>query len=126
VGIPPDRERAVHHHQADPFMQACIEHCSACHAVCLQTITHCLARGGVHAAPGHIALLATCADLCRVSADAMLRGSDAHEAICLACADVCRRCADDCERLGDDDPAMQHCVQACRRCAESCAAMASA
>lgn len=115
------------HHSAEhrsPEMNACIDNCTQCHAICLETINHCLSMGGKHAAPDHISLMATCADICATSADAMLRGAAVHEFTCGACAEICRRCADDCASMAADDPEMQRCADACRRCAESCAAMA--
>ena len=108
----------------DPAMNDCIEACTRCHAVCLETIRHCLATGGRHAAPEHIALLATCADICRTSADAMLRGTAAHVHTCRACAEICRLCADACAAMGDDAD-MQRCAEACRDCAAHCERMAA-
>ena len=96
---------AAHRSQA---MNTCIDNCTQCHAICLETINYCLTKGGAHATPEHIALLATCADICATSADAMLRGASAHDVVCGACAEICRQCAD-----------------ASRRCAESCSAMAA-
>ena len=69
------------HHSEDHRSQAmneCIDNCTQCHAICLETINYCLGKGGAHAAPEHIALLATCADICATSADAMLRGASVH------------------------------------------------
>lgn len=105
-------------------MNDCIESCTECHATCLETINHCLSMGGKHAAPAHVALLATCADICATSADAMLRGAEIHSVTCGACAEICRQCAVACEGFGDD-PEMQRCAETCRRCAQSCASMAS-
>lgn len=115
------------HHTAghrDPAMNECIDNCQQCHAICLETINHCLSQGGRHAEAGHIALMATCADICATSADAMLRAAQVHEVTCRACADVCRQCAGSCASLGDD-PEMQRCVDICTRCAESCERMAA-
>lgn len=114
------------HHTAEhrnDAMSQCIDHCTECHAICLETLAHGLSMGGDHAAPDHIALLSACADICRTGADTMLRGTDVHVFTCQACAEICRRCAEDCERFGDD-PAMQRCARMCRACADSCAAMA--
>lgn len=108
----------------DPMMEDCIRHCTDCHAVCVETLAHCARRGGAHAAPAHLALLQTCADICRTSADAMLRGADVHVHTCRACAEICRRCADACDAMGDD-PAMRRCAEICRACADSCARMAA-
>jgi len=106
-------------------MRQCIEECTRCHAICLETVGHCLELGGKHADPAHIRLLLDCADICRTSADFMLRGSDLHPRTCGVCAEVCRACADSCERMGRDDQMMQQCAQQCRRCAESCERMAA-
>lgn len=82
---------------------------------------HCLQLGGKHVEPAHLQLMADCAQICRTSADFMLRGSPRHALTCRACAEICEACADDCERIGD----MADCVQACRRCAEACREMAA-
>jgi hypothetical protein len=110
--------------QQSAEMRDCIEQCTSCHSVCLDTINYCLEEGGEHAAPAHIRLLIDCADMCRTAADFMIRGSELHAAVCRACAEFCERCADDCARFSDDEH-MQQCAQACRRCAESCLRMAS-
>ena len=115
------------HHTAEhrsQAMNACIEACTDCHATCLETISHCLEKGGKHAAPDHIALMSACADICATSADTMLRGASVHTATCRACAEICRACAAACDAMGDD-PEMKRCAEACRRCAQSCEAMAA-
>jgi hypothetical protein len=104
-------------------MQECITNCENCHRICLQTVGHCLSRGGAHASPDHIRLLQDCAQICAASADFMIRESPHHAAVCGVCADICDACARDCEALGDD-PAMRDCAEACRRCAASCREMA--
>jgi hypothetical protein len=104
-------------------MQHCIDECTQCHAVCLGTIQHFLAKGGLHAAPQHIRLLADCAQICQTSADFMIRSSDHYPLTCGVCADICQRCAEDCERMADDAP-IRRCAQTCRTCAESCRHMA--
>lgn len=106
-------------------MDDCIRNCLDCHRICLETVPHCLSKGGAHAEAAHIGLLLDCVDICRTSADFMIRKSRFHSSTCGVCAEVCAACADDCDRM-DDDPAMRRCAEACRRCAESCRAMASA
>jgi len=102
--------------------------CRECHDACLRTVTHCLGKGGRHAAPDHIRLLLDCVQICDTSADFMIRGSDLHAATCGACAEVCDRCADDCQRLAneDDDEMMRRCAKVCRNCAETCHKMSGA
>jgi hypothetical protein len=104
-------------------MRQCIEHCLDCHAICTETMAHCLQLGGDHASADHIRLLADCAQICATSADFMLRMSPMHHSTCGICAEVCRQCATDCERLAGGDEMMRRCAKACRRCAESCERM---
>jgi hypothetical protein len=104
-------------------MQNCINECLSCHAVCLETINHCLQMGGKHAEPKHIVLLQDCAQICLTSADFMLRGSNFHAQTCGVCAAICNACADECESIADGAEFMQRCADACRRCAESCRQM---
>lgn len=115
----------MQHHQTNQQMQECISNCMTCHAVCLETIGHCLEMGGEHASAEHIGLLQDCAQICATSADFMLRMSSRHPQICGVCADVCEACAAECERLADGSDFMRRCADACRRCAESCRAMSS-
>ncbi len=104
-------------------MSKCIENCTGCHAICLETINYCLDKGGAHASAEHIALLASCAEICSTCASAMLLGSPASSVICGSCAEVCRLCAESCERFTDDEQ-MKRCADSCRRCVESCTSMA--
>jgi len=106
-------------------IERCIALCQECHEVCLQTVTHCLEKGGQHAEAAHIRMLLDCAEICATSANFMIRGSELHMETCRACSEVCQRCASDCQRLGND-PKMQECADVCLRCAESCAQMAGA
>jgi hypothetical protein len=111
--------------QMNQEMQECINNCLSCHAVCLETISHCLQMGGRHAEASHIRLLQDCVQICLTSADFMLRGSNFHGQTCGVCADVCERCADECESMADGNDFMARCAEECRRCAESCRRMAS-
>jgi len=110
-------------HNLDQDMLACIEICLDCHKACLETIPYCLQQGGMHAEANHIRLMMDCAEMCQISANFMLRGSDLHEFTCAACAEICGRCAADCDRMSDD-LRMAACAEECRRCADSCRKMA--
>ena len=103
-------------------MERCIQACLECHAICVSSVPHCLKKGGKHAEPNHVRLLADCAQICITSADFMLRGSPLHAHTCAACAAVCAECAAECDKMGED-PMMQRCAESCRRCAESCKRM---
>lgn len=112
--------------QTNESTDECIQNCLECHRVCLETVTYCLKLGNAHAEPQHIGLLLDCAEICRTSADFMIRGSELHQLTCGVCAEVCGRCATDCEQTGADDAHLKACAEVCRRCAESCRQMAQA
>ncbi len=112
--------------QISSDMEQCITNCMNCRRICAETIAHCLQVGGKHAELSHVRLLLDCAQICQVSADFMVRGSDLHPRVCSLCADICERCAQDCERVDRNDEQMKACADLCRRCAESCRKMASA
>jgi hypothetical protein len=112
-------------HQLSREMRDCIANCTECHAICVETTTHCLHMGGEHASPAHIGVMLDCAQMCAVSADFMLRGSELHGRTCGVCAEACERCAADCERLANGDEQMLRCAEVCRRCAASCREMAA-
>lgn len=102
-------------------MRDCIAACSDCYEMCEKTIfQHCLKIGGKHADQEHLTLMADCANICRTSANFMIRGSGRHHLTCGICATICEACADDCEKVGQ----MEECVKACRLCAAACRAMA--
>ncbi len=105
-----------HNAMTSPEMDECITGCLACHAICLQTVEHCLEKGGAHAAHGHIRLLLDCAELCEASAHVMIRQSPFQGRICALCAEACRACEEACRRMGD--AADLRCAESCRRCAE--------
>ena len=112
-------------HPSDDEMQKCIQLCRDCHAMCTQTIAHCLKLGGRHAAPDHIRLLVDCAQMCATAADYMIRESPFHDRICRLCSELCKQCGKDCEQLAGDDQMVKQCIEMCRKCAGSCERMAS-
>jgi len=109
--------------QVSQQMRDCIQQCTDCHNVCIETIIYCLQQGGKHAAVDHVRLLQDCAEICGTSADFMLRGSNVSAQVCGVCATVCDACAKSCDQFGDD-PQMKACADTCRRCAECCSRMA--
>jgi len=110
--------------QATTADERCIQACLDCYRCCLSTAAYCQAAGGQHTEAEHLRLLADCAEICRVSADFMIRRSASHPAVCGVCAEICARCASDCERMGDER--MRSCADVCRRCAQQCQAMTHA
>jgi hypothetical protein len=111
------------HTHTGKSMQTCIETCSHCHQVCLQTaMNHCLEVGGKHVEAEHYRLIMNCAEICQTSANFQLSSSSFHRLVCGICAEVCEACALSCEKIGG----MNECVEACKKCAESCRKMAGA
>ena len=106
-------------------MDRCIEACSDCARICLQTLTtHCLPQGGKHAEAQHIKVMLDCAEICRTSAAFLSRESEFHGVTCGVCSQICIACAESCERIGGEQ--MKKCAQTCRQCAESCQRMSHA
>jgi hypothetical protein len=107
------------------IMEQCIENCTNCHRICLETAArHFNGEARPKLEERHVRLLLDCAEICRTSADFMIRGSELHAHTCGACAAICERCAEECDRMGDD-PYMAACAEICRRCAASCHEMAA-
>ena len=109
-------------HEMSTEMKECIQNCTDCHNICVQTLAYCVQMGGKHVEAAHLKSLLDCADTCRISADFMLRSSDLHPQVCGVCAEACERCAESYEQFGDDAQ-MKACAEECRRCAESCREM---
>jgi len=107
------------------LMRECIDSCWSTSRSCLETIEHCLKKGGEHAEASHIGILQNCADICETSARFMISGSTFHLDACALCEDVCMQCADDCDRIDAGDLKMRRCAEMCRGCAESCRNMVS-
>jgi len=105
-------------------MQQCIDNCTNCHNICVETLNQNIEMGDKYGEIEHIRTLQDCARMCATSADFMLRDSDLHPKTCGVCAEACERCADSCERINQGDELMAECVEMCRKCAESCREMA--
>jgi hypothetical protein len=101
-------------------MQECIDNCSKCTNVCVQTINQCLRQGGNAAESKIIQQLAECAEICRVSANIVCLGSKHYRQTCGLCAEICQACAENCERAAANDEQMKRCGKICRTCAQSC------
>ena len=105
------------------MMSDCVAECEKANRACLETLRHCLEKGGPHVAPAHVQLLLDCAEICQMTANFMLRGSAVHGVACGACAEVCERCVESCETFSGDSK-MAACAETCRTCAKSCREMA--
>lgn len=100
---------------------SCIRACYECATACEHCAASCLEESDVGTMTRCIALDMDCADICRLAATTMARGSEFTESICRLCADVCNACATECGKHSMDH--CQQCAQACKRCAEECHSM---
>lgn len=101
----------------------CIDACYTCAAACDHCATACLSEPDPSMMADCIRSDLDCADVCRLAAAAMARGSDSMKEICALCADLCDRCATECEKHDHDH--CQECAKACRDCANECRKMAA-
>lgn len=99
----------------DPRLQGCIDACGACATACIDLATQELAACA--------RLCIDCAEICRIAAGFMTRGSSLHAAIYRSCAEVCEACARECEKHAAKHEHCRSCAEACRRCAEECRRM---
>ncbi len=97
---------------------ACIEACYRCAKACDHCATACLQETDPKALADCIALDIDCADVCRLGAAAMARGSEYVQAICELCAGLCDACGRECARHEHEHCRL--CAIACERCAEEC------
>ncbi|MCI1003492.1 hypothetical protein HWE01_01585 [Herbaspirillum sp. C7C8] len=102
-------------------MTTCLQACQHCHEVCRKAAFGISPAAAQELAADDVRLLLECAELCQLSANWQLAGSQYCRQICGICAEVCRHCQARCN--ANDD--MQECATVCQRCAESCEAMSS-
>ena len=103
--------------------QACIDACNACAAACDHCSVACLSEPDVKHMADCIRLDMDCAQICRLAAGSMARGSACVTSICRLCAEVCDACAQECGQHEAEH--CQRCAQRCRQCAEECRKMAA-
>lgn len=101
--------------------QSCIEECYRCADACDHCTVSCLGEFDVRALKRCIRLNTDCAEICRLTAASMARGSELVGTLCTVCSDICDICADECAQ--HELPQCQECAEACRRCAEACRRM---
>jgi len=113
--------QSLEEHMMQQQFQSCIEACNACADACDMCSAACLHEEDVEMMARCIALDMDCAQICRLAAAFMARGSDFAGALCQLCAEVCQACGDECAKHQAQH--CQDCAAACRRCAEACRQM---
>ena len=102
--------------------KSCIDACFACAEACDHCAASCLKEKEVQKMARCIALDIDCAEICRLAAAYMSRGSECARDLCALCAEVCDACGEECAKHKMEH--CQACAEACRRCAEECRRMA--
>ena len=103
--------------------QTLLDALNACVAACEHCATACLQEDDVKMMARCIANDRDCADICRLTATLLARGSQHGKHLLRECIEVCEICAAECEKHDDDH--CKQCAEACRRCAEACRALAA-
>ena len=98
--------------------QSVIQALNECYAVCEHCSTACLQEEDVKMMVRCIMLDRDCAELCRLTAGILARGSELAKTFLQACAEVCSACAEECSKHQSQH--CQECAESCRRCAEAC------
>ena len=104
--------------------KTCIDACYECATECDRCAIACTGQADPRPLARCIALDVDCAEICRLAASCMGRGSEFAMAVCDVCAEVCEACAAECEKHDMDH--CRRCAATCRRCAQECRRMAQA
>ena len=103
--------------------QSLIEELNRCATECSHCAMACLDEQDVKMLTTCIKLNIDCAEVCRLTASLLSRGSAHGNHLLKECAELCDICAGECDKHSH----MEHCKRCavvCRDCAEECTAMA--
>lgn len=101
-----------------PDHQNILEALARCVAACEHCSTACLGEDDVKMMVPCIRLDRDCADICRLTAAFIARGSDHATHVLRECIEICQKCHDECAR--HPAPHCQECAAACQACVEAC------
>ena|SRR5829696_9223564 len=99
--------------------QGLIDVLAKCAAECNHCAIACLDEQDVKMLTRCIKLDIDCAEICKLAASYVSRGSEHTQHILNECAEICDACAEECEKHSH----MEHCRKCagyCRHCAEVC------
>ncbi len=105
----------MHH---SPQYQSVIEALHDCAATCDHCYSSSFQEQDIKMMARCIQLDRDCAEICKLTASALARGSEAAKTFLQACADICKACGEECARHQMDH--CQECAAACRRCEQAC------
>ena len=99
--------------------QKTIELLNNCAAACNQCTVACLNEAEVKMLTTCIQIELDCAEICRITASFLARGSAHAKHLLKECAEICNACAEECKKHSH----MEHCkvcAETCRVCAKEC------
>ena len=102
---------------------ALIDVLNNCAIECSHCAMACLDEQDVKMLAKCIKLDIDCAEICRLTASLLARGSEHGIHLLRECAEVCDACAEECEKHSHMEHC-KHCAEVCRHCAEECSAVA--
>jgi len=107
----------------NPKNQPAIETLLNCFTECENCASACLQEENVQMMVRCIQTDRDCADICKLTATLLARGSEHGKHLLRECIEVCEACAAECAKHDHDH--CQRCAEACRRCAEACRSIAA-
>jgi hypothetical protein len=116
--------------QGGDALIACIEACYDCAQVCTVCADACLGEPTVADLVACIGLDLNCADICATTGQVVSRATasnpDLTRRMIDTCAEACRLCAEACARHAGQHEHCRICAETCGRCEVACRAAASA
>ena len=103
-------------HQQNKQLMDALNNCAT---ECNHCTTACLDEQDVKMLAKCIKLDLDCAEICRLTASLIARGSEHGKHLLKECGEICNACAQECEKHSH----MKHCkrcAEACRVCAQAC------
>ena len=98
--------------------RAVLDALSRCIAACELCADACLDEADIKIMVPCIRLDRDCADICRLTAALIARGSDHAMHVLKECIEVCQKCHDECAK--HDDAHCKQCAEACKTCVAAC------
>ncbi|MFC6998221.1 four-helix bundle copper-binding protein [Rufibacter roseus] len=95
-----------------------------CYLSCEHCASACLEEDNVKMMAACIKLDRDCADICKLTATFLARGSEHGKHLLQECIELCQKCGDECAKHEADH--CKQCAEACYRCVEACRSLATA
>lgn len=101
-----------------PAYQDVLDALARCTAACEHCATACLDEADIKVMVPCIRLDRDCADICRLTAAFIARGSDHASHVLRECIEICHKCYDEC--VQHPHVHCKECAAACKACLEAC------